>query len=36
VETWARDVAVEHGFTRPQHVVDVFGYCADCSREFTA
>ena len=33
VETWARDVAAEHGFTQPQHVVDVFGYCADCTRE---
>jgi Fur family ferric uptake transcriptional regulator len=33
VETWARDVAAEHGFTQPQHVVDVFGYCAECSRE---
>lgn len=32
VETWARDVATEHGFTQPQHVVDVFGYCADCTR----
>lgn len=33
VETWARDVAAEHGFTEPQHVVDVFGYCPACSRE---
>src|SRR5690349_25171066 len=32
VETWARDVAAEHGFTQPQHVVDVFGYCAECTR----
>ncbi|CAN5540145.1 transcriptional repressor [soil metagenome] len=32
VETWARDVATEHGFTQPQHVVEVFGYCADCTR----
>jgi len=31
VETWARDVATEHGFTQPQHVVDVFGYCAACT-----
>lgn len=31
VETWARDVAAEHGFTQPQHVVDVFGYCRACS-----
>ena len=32
VETWARDVAAQHGFTQPHHVVDVFGYCADCTR----
>jgi Fur family ferric uptake transcriptional regulator len=31
VEQWARTVAAEHGFTRPEHVVDVFGVCADCS-----
>jgi Fur family ferric uptake transcriptional regulator len=34
VELWAREVAARHGFTQPQHVVDVFGYCADCSRLF--
>ncbi|HWM34876.1 MAG TPA: transcriptional repressor [Pseudolysinimonas sp.] len=33
VENWAREVAAEHGFTQPQHIVDVFGFCADCSRE---
>jgi Fur family ferric uptake transcriptional regulator len=32
VETWARDVAAEHGFTQPRHVVDVFGYCPACSQ----
>ena len=31
VESWARTVAAEHGFTHPQHVVDVFGLCPDCS-----
>jgi Fur family ferric uptake transcriptional regulator len=31
VEQWARTVAAEHGFTAPEHVVDVFGLCADCS-----
>lgn len=31
VEDWARDVALAHGFTRPAHVVDVFGLCARCS-----
>jgi len=32
VEQWARQVASEHGFTQPNHVVDVFGLCAECSR----
>jgi len=32
VEQWARTVATEHGFTQPEHVVDVFGLCAECSR----
>ncbi len=31
VEAWAQDVAGEHGFTKAQHVVDVFGLCATCS-----
>ena len=33
VEEWARSVAAEHGFTDPQHIVDVFGVCAACSRQ---
>lgn len=36
VEEWARTVATEHGFTQPNHVVDVFGLCADCSRDAAA
>lgn len=32
VETWARETAAAHGFRDPQHVVDIFGVCADCSR----
>ena len=32
VEQWARDVAAQHGFSAPEHVVDVFGLCRDCSR----
>jgi Fur family ferric uptake transcriptional regulator len=32
VEEWAQRVAAQHGFTRPQHVVDVFGFCPACSR----
>jgi Fur family transcriptional regulator, ferric uptake regulator len=31
VERWAHTVAAEHGFTQPEHVVDVFGLCASCS-----
>ncbi|MDP3208300.1 MAG: transcriptional repressor, partial [Rhodoglobus sp.] len=31
VEQWAKTVAATHGFTRPNHVVDVFGLCAECS-----
>lgn len=31
VEQWARTVATQHGFTQPNHIVDVFGLCADCS-----
>jgi Fur family transcriptional regulator, ferric uptake regulator len=32
VEKWAQTVAAEHGFTQANHVVDVFGLCASCSR----
>ncbi|BDZ54825.1 hypothetical protein GCM10025870_18980 [Agromyces marinus] len=31
VEEWAGRQAAEHGFTRAAHVVDVFGFCAECS-----
>lgn len=31
VEQWAQAVAAEHGFTQPQHIVDVFGLCPACS-----
>jgi Fur family ferric uptake transcriptional regulator len=31
VEQWARAVAEKNGFTQPNHIVDVFGLCADCS-----
>lgn len=31
VEAWAAHVAAQHGFTQPQHVVDVFGLCPACS-----
>ncbi|WP_299035363.1 Fur family transcriptional regulator [uncultured Pseudokineococcus sp.] len=32
VESWASTVAAAHGFTAPDHVVEVFGTCADCTR----
>jgi Fur family transcriptional regulator, ferric uptake regulator len=32
VEAWAQNVAAQHGYTQPRHIVDVFGYCPDCSR----
>ena len=31
VESWAKRVAAEHGFTGAAHVVDVFGLCANCT-----
>ncbi len=31
VEEWAQQTAAANGFTQPQHVVDVFGLCSDCS-----
>lgn len=32
VEDWAKRTAAEHGFTAAEHIVDIFGLCADCSR----
>jgi Fur family ferric uptake transcriptional regulator len=31
VEQWAKVIAAEHGFTQPEHVVDVFGLCRVCT-----
>ena len=31
VEEWAKTVAAEHGFSDPNHIVDVFGTCASCA-----
>jgi Fur family ferric uptake transcriptional regulator len=33
VEQWAREIAAANGFTQPEHVVDVFGYCAACTAQ---
>lgn len=31
VERWAQGVAAEHSFIEAEHVVDIFGTCADCA-----
>lgn len=31
VEQWARRTAESHGFTQAEHVVDIFGLCAECT-----
>jgi Fur family ferric uptake transcriptional regulator len=31
VETWARTVSAEHGFTEVDHTVEIIGLCAGCS-----
>ena len=36
VESWAQQVARENGFTQAQHVVDVFGRCAECTAAASA
>jgi Fur family transcriptional regulator, ferric uptake regulator len=33
VERWAAAVGAEYGFTGITHTVEVFGTCADCSRQ---
>lgn len=30
VEQWTQQVAAEHGFSEIEHVVDLFGLCAQC------
>ncbi len=30
VETWAADVAREHGFSDISHTIEIFGTCSDC------
>ena len=32
VEEWAQRTAAQHGFSQAEHVVDIFGICADCAR----
>jgi Fur family ferric uptake transcriptional regulator len=31
VEQWAAATAARHGFTEPQHIVDIFGLCSACT-----
>jgi len=31
VEAWAKNVAAQHGYSDPQHIVDIFGTCPSCS-----
>ncbi|MGH3560259.1 MAG: Fur family transcriptional regulator [Mycobacterium sp.] len=30
VETWAAEVAAEHGFSDVSHTIEIFGTCGDC------
>ena len=30
-ETWAAEVAREHGFTDVSHTIEIFGLCGDCT-----
>ncbi|WP_197374842.1 Fur family transcriptional regulator [Mycolicibacterium baixiangningiae] len=31
VETWAAEVAREHGFSEVSHTIEIFGVCGDCA-----
>lgn len=31
VEAWAKNVAAQNGFTQPEHLIDIFALCAQCS-----
>lgn len=32
VETWAEQVAAEHGFADVSHTIEIFGTCAECQK----
>ncbi|MEY3129089.1 MAG: hypothetical protein RL405_409 [Actinomycetota bacterium] len=32
VESWADEVAKEHGFAQPSHTIDIFGTCSECQK----
>lgn len=31
LEQWSQQVAAEHGFSEPEHFVEVYGICSECS-----
>ncbi|MGW9112105.1 Fur family transcriptional regulator [Microbacterium sp. NPDC055683] len=33
VESWAQETAARHGFREAEHMVDIFGLCAECAAE---
>jgi Fur family transcriptional regulator, ferric uptake regulator len=33
VESWADQVAREHGFSSPSHTIDIFGLCSSCQKK---
>lgn len=33
VEAWAQRTATQHGFSDAEHVIDIFGLCADCAAQ---
>ncbi len=35
VETWAAEVARQHGFSDVSHTVEIFGLCTDCTAATT-
>ncbi len=32
-EQWAHEVAAQHGFSHPEHSVEIFGICSTCAEE---
>lgn len=31
VEQWTKNIAAEHGFTQPEHMIEITGLCEKCS-----
>ncbi|GAA4194348.1 Fur family transcriptional regulator [Microbacterium oryzae] len=36
VERWAQETAAQHGFRDAEHMVDIFGVCAECAAKDSA